>query len=242
MAINKTRPLEAGAADFNFEATNPFDDWSNELFDKPMTQGYQAIQNWLTAIQDCRLVYPPTPTTQTDRDSGDRHKLHQVCGLYSYLLMEIMYGAFINADGCGTGKLHALISHIVASIEFWKKQELSSFEIDEDHNRPTLVVVPRSLLEKTYEELRDQLRLGSKVFKCNFRTTPQRQPLLFDPAHSAYKSKDARRTIVVVALSQLQACGESESDAKMRKGLFTRILVDEAQIIQHVTRPSKVGS
>lgn len=261
MAVNKTKFSEATAADFNFEATNPFEDASNELFDKPMSEGYQAVQKWLASNPpslrslpsaqrmlgcllgaDSRIIHQLPTRLSADIGNpdqprpGDTHKPHQVTGLYCSLYMEVWYGAFLNADGCGTGKLHGMISHILASTEYWERQELLDDDIDEDHNRPTLVVVPRSLLQKTYEELRDQLGLDWKVFKCNTKSSMQREPVLFDRAHPVYQSTEARRTVVVVALSQLKACAESEPDVLIRKGLFVRILVDEAQTIRRFDR------
>jgi hypothetical protein len=54
--------------------------------------------------------------------------------------------------------------------------------------------------------------------------------VLFDNRHAVYKSKNAARTAVLVTFNQLQACSESTPDK--RKGLFSRIIIDEAQAIR----------
>jgi hypothetical protein len=56
--------------------------------------------------------------------------------------------------------------------------------------------------------------------------------LLFDRRRAVYNSPRARRTVIIVSLSQLQNCSESSEATAGRKNLSCRILIDEAQSIR----------
>ncbi|KAH3933817.1 hypothetical protein HBI56_142330 [Parastagonospora nodorum] len=64
--------------------------------------------------------------------------------------------------------------------------------------------------------------------------------LLFDRRHTVYNSPQARRTVIIVSLSQLQNCSESIEATAGRKNLFCRILIDEAWSI-HRCMATKQG-
>jgi hypothetical protein len=62
--------------------------------------------------------------------------------------MEIEYGVFLNADGCGAGKTYAYLTHLDAATIYWEgTQELVT--------GPTLLVCPRTLVEKIFDECYD---------------------------------------------------------------------------------------
>ncbi|KAL1594626.1 hypothetical protein SLS60_010387 [Paraconiothyrium brasiliense] len=247
MLTNETPAMTASAADLNFESTNPFgEEGVDEEFGAARSEEYDLVQKWLStpkpefndvsvalaslrqALGESEIITNLPERRQEDPENegkllpGNKHQPHQVCGLYWSLYMEYVYGCGINGDGCGTGKTHAIIAHIEASTQMWER-------LGDPPNKPTLVVCPNSLIEKTYRDLHDQLGANWAVYKYRQHVGPRKDELLFDPRHYVYKGPQAGRTVIIVSFNQLQFC--SEKDPK-RDNLFLRIMVDEAQAIR----------
>jgi hypothetical protein len=249
VAVEKTPATKANAADLNFEAINPFDDEEDSFADStPLA--YDIVQSWLTIPKpsfedvgrsksllrsqlgvDAEIVerLPPRmsedPLRLDQQRAGDAHKPHQICFLHWSILMEFHYKAVFCCDGCGTGKTHEFISHIIGATQFWTRRGQAP-------TKPTLVVCPRTLLEKTYLDLKDQLGIDWEVYKYGQPAGVRRESLLFDPKHPTYKSTQAGHTVVVVTYNQLQNFEDGEKERVERDQLFLRIILDEAQCIR----------
>ena len=257
MLVNRIPGTKIGQADLNYEATNPFDGDSDE-FGVVRTPAFDAVQRWLAAPKpgyndyaaanwelkkmlgkDAQIVERlPNRRSEDPHKSGhvrkgDTHKPHQVTGLFWSLMMELQYGVFANADGCGAGKTHSYLSHLVASTEYWATT-------DNPVRLPTMLLCPRTLLEKTFEDAYDQLGLGWKVYYYGQDAGPSKLRLTFDQRHDIFTSADAARSVVVVTFNQLQACSEASNAS--RTGLFDRIIIDEAQSIRRcdVTKQGRI--
>lgn len=249
ICVNRTSINQATATDLNYEATNPFDEESTD-YGTTLSHDYMEVQDWLTTPKkDFQSVaYAVTELQKVLGDSaeiirklpmrrrrnaadpngtldGDNHKPHQITGLFWTLYMEHRYGSFILADGCGSGKTHSMIAHLRATTEFWQRKHKPVI-------RPTLVVCPRTLLEKTYEDIRDQLGIDWKVVKYGKRDGAAIEKVTFDPDHAIYKSTKSGMTVVVCSFQQLQNCSHTTEANVARRGLFARILIDEAQGIR----------
>jgi hypothetical protein len=120
------------------------------------------------------------------------------------------------ADGYRTGKSHAIRAHIRGAHLYWERQEKPA-------TQPTLVVVPRNLVEKTYDSLYDGMGIDWQVYRYGQHVG--NLPLHFDRTHTVYQSPNAGKVVVVVSLGEIQ---HAESFESMHEGLFIRIIVDEA--------------
>ncbi|KAI4614180.1 hypothetical protein J4E80_006871 [Alternaria sp. BMP 0032] len=260
MLVNRIPAAKASAADLNFEATNPFGDEA-DAFAGVSLHAYDMVQSWLTtspkprfrdaarAKQDLRkqlgddaeiidrlpLRRSEDPLRPGQQREGDPHKAHQVCFLAWSISMEVLYGVVFCCDGCGTGKTHEFIAYLLAATLFWTLR-------GEPPTKPTLLVCPRTLLEKTYQDLRDQLGSDWDVYKYGEEAGVRKERLLFDPRHAVYTSSRAGNTVVLVTYSQLQVLKDGETERKDRHRLFLRIILDEAQCIRRCdqTRQGKI--
>ncbi|KAH7096015.1 P-loop containing nucleoside triphosphate hydrolase protein [Paraphoma chrysanthemicola] len=258
MLVNRTPGTRMTAAQLNFDAANPFEGEEPDDIAVAQTPAFDAVQQWLStprpvyqdhsrAIKelqrmlgtDAEIIHrlpdrkSEDPAHPGRARKGDTHKPHQVTGLWWSLEMEKEYGVFGNADGCGTGKTHSYITHLLGATQYWQSTK-------EPIRLPTLVVCPRSLLEKTYEELHDQLGRDWQVFFYGSTTGLNKEKILFDARHPIYRSKSAAKTVIVISLSQIQTL--PESPATSREGLFDRIIIDEAQAIRRcdLTKQGKI--
>jgi DNA polymerase III delta prime subunit len=243
MVVNKTPATMATPVSLNFEAVNPFDVQDDE-FGTVQTPQYDIVQTWLSYTNPMytnagradialrsylgnaqiidrlpdRLI--EDPNNPGHAMPGEAHKPHQKCGLYWAITMERTLKRGICADGCGTGKSHAIRAHIQGAYLYWARQASPATE-------PTLVVVPKNLVDKTYDELSDGMGADWHVYR--YGQSVGSLPLLFDRTHSVYKSLNAGKTVVVVSLTEVQHAKAFEST---HEGMFVRIIVDEAQAIR----------
>jgi hypothetical protein len=249
MLVNRIACTRADASDLNREAIRLFEGQSDE-FSEVRTVAFDELQRWLTtpkpnfenfdeAVSGLQTLLgehaeiverlpdrrSEDPVHQGRPRPGDPHKPHQVTGLYWSLLMEMSYMMFINADGCGTGKTHSYLSHLIAATAYWRG---STTPI----TAPTLIVCPRTLLDKTFDECYDQLGADWSVYYYGEVAGAGGRRLTFDRRHPVFSSPNAAYTVVVASFSQLSICSETAAAIANRRGLFARIIVDEAQSIR----------
>ncbi|KAF2821338.1 hypothetical protein CC86DRAFT_373691 [Ophiobolus disseminans] len=159
MLVNKTPATKAAAATLNFDTANPFDT-DDDIFESVKTQDYSVVLSLLTTTpvkeyedvavakrelkkvlgDDTEIIERlPTRLSQDPNNpgqlrSGDPHKPASDMRIVLSILMEFLFGVLFCCDGCGVGKTHEYISHIIAVRPILKR---------------TLVVCLKNLVKKT---------------------------------------------------------------------------------------------
>lgn len=190
----------------------------------------EAIEHLQAALGvDSPLIYGLGPqrglATDTLPIPGERHLEHQICFLAWALSMEVYLKGGICGDAMGMGKTHQIISLIQAATYFWTRHGRSPC-------RPTLVVCNNTTRKKWVLELHKTLGSEWQVFDLGDRPQPalswSKKNIALHEKSRLFTGSDLHRRVLVTSYDQIQTMSASLD----YKGLFVRVILDEAQGIR----------
>lgn len=153
-------------------------------------------------------------------ETGNFHELNQIISFHWAIYMESQRLGGICGDGCRTGRTHETFLLSLGASLYWEKRGKAA-------TAPTLVVVPKGLIAKTFQNLHDQLGVSWTVYE-NGRSTVSTKKVFLGKQRPLFSAPTAGKAVIVASYSQLQRMTATHE----LSGLFERIILDEAQAIR----------
>ncbi|KAI5357026.1 putative P-loop containing nucleoside triphosphate hydrolase, SAP domain superfamily [Septoria linicola] len=176
---------------------------------------------------------PPVRGPDGREVPGEPHLPHQITYLGWAVTMDLKMGVHFNFDEMGLGKTHDIMAFIVAADAVASRARGDWPDVDWD--RPTLVVVPASMLEDSLRNYQAKLGRVRKIYCFGGRAKQphngfqEKNLFLNDTANEFFTGDNAHYHVGFATYELFSNLAKGTS----LKGLFFRTIYDEAQNLRY---------